>query len=240
VIPLVRYQEVLWAVPVEVGGVEALFLLDTGAGLTTLDRALADRLGLRAEGRFAGTRMSGEVVEIGLAHDVGIGLGGRRIGHETVGLFDLQGLLPEGWPSIGGAIGLPTFESLPCRIDFASRRLDLEPDGPKVGEIVVREAREGPSRDLFVEVRAPDRSLWLELDTANTGPVILSPAAAEAFGWADAPAEADLDVVGIGPTRTPIVVKEVVHDGNLGAPFFENRPLTLDLPAGRAFVGGTV
>jgi len=236
-IPLVRYQDVLWALTVRVGGGDALFLLDTAAGLTTLDRAVTDRLGIRTRGTFCGRRMTGEKVAVDLAHDLDLVLGDRTIRHETVGVLDLSGLLPPDWPPVGGAIGLPTFRALPFRIDLPRRRLvlDAEP-GPGAHELCARAARDGPAVDLFVEVRAPARSLWMEVDTANTGPVILSPDAVQALGCDAASDDAVLDVCGLGPVRTPVVVKPIRHDGNLGAPFFASRPLTIDLAAERAWV----
>ena len=239
-IELVRYQDVLWAVSVRVGGEEALFLLDTAAGLTTLDRAFAERLGVATQGRYSGKRMSGEVVTLDLAQDVEVALGGRPIRHETVGVFDLMALLPSGWPPVGGALGLPTFEHLVVTLDFATRSLALDAQpGSGSRELHVRSARDGPALDLFIEVCAsPTRSLWFELDTANTGPAILSPAAVEALGLEGVPEEVTLDVCGLGEVRTPVAVAPIRYDGNLGASFFASRALTLDLAAERAWVPG--
>jgi hypothetical protein len=236
-VDLVRYQDLLWALPVAVGGEEALFLLDTAAGLTTLDRALAGRIGVAMSGRHTGVRMTGESVTLDLASDVELRLGDAAVSHETVGVFDLSAMLPPDWPPVGGAIGLPTFARRTVTLDFADARLlfDATP-GPKAGEIRVRPRRDGPSLDLFVEVRAPARALWLELDTANTGPVILSPEAVAALGFGTTPEEATLDVTGLGPVRTAVVEKPIRHDGNLGAPFLAGRRLTLDLAAGRAWI----
>jgi hypothetical protein len=152
-------------------------------------------------------------------------------------VYDFAALLPPDWPPVGGAIGLPTFEGVPVTIDLSRSRLvlDAEP-GSGARELRVRPKRLGPSLDLFVEVRAPVRPLWLEIDTANTGLVILSPEAVGALGWDAVPREATLDVTGLGPVRTPVVQKQIRYDGNLGAPFFAARPLTLDLVAGRAWL----
>jgi len=235
-IPLVRYQDVLWALPVRVGDEEALFLLDTAAGVTVLDRELAARADIRARGRWSGRRMTGEVVELGLAEDVLLELGGRPIRHETVGVLDLGALLPAGWPRVGGAVGLPTFDGRPFALDLMRHRLRLDASPGDGREVSVRTRRDGPSVDLFLEVRAPSRSLWLEVDTGNTGPVLLSPEAAEALGLDSTPRETVLDVAGLGPVPTPVVVKDIRYDGNVGAPFLALGALTVDVAAGRAWI----
>lgn len=239
VIPLLRYQDMLWALTAGVGGVPSLFLLDTAAGLTTLDRALAQRLEPETAGTFRGERMTGEVVTLDLAHDVAIALGDRTIQHATVGVFDLQGLLPEGWPPVGGAIGLPTFHGVAVRIDLPAAQLTLgaEP-APGAAQLGVRLQRDGPAVDLFVEVKAPTGSLWMEVDTANTGPVILSPAAARRLGIGSETGETTLEVVGVGPVATRFVVRPIRYDGNLGAPFLAARALTIDLVNERAWLEG--
>ena len=236
-VELVRYQDVLGAVVGQVGGQETVFLLDTAAGVTTLDRALAERLGLQPTGRFEGRRMTGETVALDLAPGVPIRLGDHDFEHETIGIHDLAGLLPPDWPALGGAIGLPTLEGATVTIDLAAEclRIDEEPS-PDACEIHVRAARDGPSVDLFVKVDAPTRPLWMELDTGNTGPVIVSPEAVRALGWDAVPDEATLHVTGLGRVRTTVVEKPIRYDGNLGAPFFATRTLTLDVGAGRAWL----
>lgn len=236
-VDLVRYQDLLWALPVGVGGEETLFLLDTAAGLTTLDRALAERLGVTVSGRHTAVRMTGEELTLDLASDVPLRLGDATVPEETVGVFDVSSMLPPGWPPVGGAVGLPTFARRPVAIDLAKARLafDAEP-GPEAREIRVRPRRDGPSLDRFVEVRAAARPLWLELDTGSTGPVILSPDAVAALGFETLPEEAALDVTGLGPVRTAVAEEPIRYDGVLGAPFFGTRRLTLDLPAGRAWI----
>jgi len=236
-IPLLRYQDVLWALSARVGGVEMPFLLDTAAGVTTLDRAFAERLGVGTRGTFRGERMTGEVVTLDLGHDVEITLGDRRIAHETVGVFDLAALLPPDWPPLGGAIGLPSFASVLATLDLAGACLvlDAEP-APGARELHVRAQRDGPAVDLFAEVGGPTRPLWLEIDTGNTGAVILSPDAGSLLGVTAASGEVALDVVGLGSIPTPVVVKPIRYDGNLGAPFFATRPLTIDLANERAWL----
>src|SRR5262245_7728572 len=61
---LARYQGVLWSLSVEVGGSARRFLIDLGAGVTSLDDRLAEELGLRELRRVTGTRMTGEKLEI--------------------------------------------------------------------------------------------------------------------------------------------------------------------------------
>ena len=79
-IELFRYQDLLWAVDLNVGGRDATFLIDTGAGVTIVDRALAEDLGLEEYGRATGHRMTGERVDIALTQNIGMVLAGHRLG----------------------------------------------------------------------------------------------------------------------------------------------------------------
>jgi hypothetical protein len=244
-VELASYQGLLWAVPVSIGPEQSIFLLDTGAGITTVDVALADRLGIVSTARFSGRRMTGEIVEIGLAEGLGVSIGGVAIAHDTIGVFPLVSLLPDDWPPPGGAIGLPTFAGRPVTIDLARRRLEF-PDPPGLSArakasapLSIRPAPDGPALDLFVEVRAADRSLWFELDTGNAGPAVVAQTVAGALGLdpeVQDVQEVRLELVGPGPVVTQAVVKPIIHDGVLGLGYLADRALTLDLPTSRAWL----
>ncbi len=245
-VELVSYQSLLWAIPVSIGAEQSIFLLDTGAGITTVDAVLADQLGIVSTSNMSGRRMSGEVVEIGLAEGLGISIGRVAISHDTIGVYPLASLLPDDWPPLGGAIGLPTFAGRPVTIDLATRRLEL-PDSTGLSAraeasapLSLRLAPDGPALDLFVEVSAADRSVWFELDTGNAGPAVVAPGVAESLGLdPEEPGvqELRLKLVGTRPVVTQAVVKPIIHDGVLGLGFLTGRALTLDLPTCRAWIG---
>lgn len=244
-VPLRRYQDLLWAVEACVGDHGGTFLVDTGAGLTSLDSALVARLGRTTFGRITGHRMTGERIDLARCEDVEIELGGRRFRHETVGVTDIGGLLPPDWPSVAGAIGLNTFASQPVTLDFAGNRLVLEtPEslGSRAAggvplRVRISRSATGHTLDVFVSARAEAGALWLELDSGNTGATILAPHAAGALGLpADVAGPVEIDLPDLGPTRMEVVVKDVIYDGVLGAAFLRGRTLTMDLAAGRLWI----
>lgn len=242
---LVAYQDLLWAVPISAVGTRQMFLLDTGAGLTIVDSAYASRLGIVSSSSFSGRRMSGEVVEIGLAGEFFISIGPVEIAHDTVGVFPIASLLPEEWPQLGGALGLPTFADRPVTIDLGNQRLEFQdPTGLSArahasAPLSIRPVQDGPVLDLFVEVSAAGHSLWFGIDTGNPGPVVVAPAVAQ---WLSLdPEEPDvqevqLELVGSRPAPTQAVVRPIIYDGVLGLGFLSGRALTLDLSTGRAWL----
>ena len=210
-VPLIRYQDVLWAIEARAAGRDGLFLLDTGAGHTCLDAALAAEAGCEIFGRLTGHRM------------------------------------PPDWPSVSGALGLDLFAEQPITIDLAEGQLHLETEESLLARVAdLAPLRTGLARsggglalEIFVAARADAGFLWLQLDSGNTGPAILAPHAAALLGVPDEPdGPVTIDLPDRGPTPISVVVKEIIHDGNLGQDFFAGRTLALDLARGRAWIGG--
>ncbi len=245
-VPLIRYEDALWAVVVDVRGEDRTFLFDTGAGLTCLTPVEAQRLGLEPFGCMTGHRMSGERVDVPRLPALTLGLGGVAIEHTDPGVLDLARFLPPDWGLIGGVVSLASFAAQPITLDLPGRQLVMESAGSlrertagmrrlraRVGTAV-----QGRAPTIWVAVAAESGPLWFELDTGNTGPTIVAPHAAAQLGWADptdppdptAPTEAtELEVIGLPRASMSVVVKDVTYDGNFGAAFLDHRVVTIDI-----------
>jgi hypothetical protein len=248
-LPLLRYPHGLRAVEVRLGEETLPFLFDTGAGITTVDTGLAQRHGLSPAGRLTGYRMTGERVDLGQCADVTLGLGEHRIHHDVMGILDLMALLPPDFPEIGGVLALNSFLARPVTFDFREERLTFESDdgldartaGMSQLEIRVGRPLQGLAVEVYVAVRNDDRTVWLELDTANTGPVLLDPRAAALLDLGSPREEGThrilrdvaLEAVEGEPWVTDVVVRDLIIDGNLGATFCADRAFMLDLPSAR-------
>lgn len=233
-VPLRRFQDILWAVDVEFADASHTFLFDTGAGITSLDAAVAEQAGLTPTGRLTGHRMTGERVDLGVCRDVDLGIGGCRVPHRTLGVVDLAAFLPAGFPPVGGVVGLNSFEDGAVTFDLAAGALTLETKESYRArtETMARlksrfeYAATGVSRVVFLEARGKGASVWLQLDTANTGPVVLAPHARRQLGL-EANDPAPFEVVGDRIYDGRFVVKEILIDGNLGATWCDGRIFTL-------------
>ncbi len=257
-VALSPYMGMLRTIDVEVGGRTVPFLFDTGGGETLVTPALAELLGREPFGRATGYRMSGERIDFRQIGDVTLTVNGFDLYHETVGVFDLMSLLPEGWPELGGIVSLKSFRGQALEVDLAKQRLVIH--SWKSYESWVRgQARlttrvatgvDGGEYLLCCAVDSPKGRLWLMLDSGNLAGILLAPhaarmlgldvdfaAAAEAAG-ADPDGfsvkldEVTLDVEGLGPVTAPVTVREMIHDGMLSASFMAERPMLLDLSAG--------
>jgi hypothetical protein len=97
----------------------------------------------------------------------------------------------------------------------------------------------GAALDLFLEAETPAGSIWLELDSGNAGPVLISPhamAQLRASLSPDEPRRIALDIAGLGSIPVDAVLKDLIYDGLLNATFLETIALTVDLAAERAWV----
>jgi len=159
--------------------------------------------------------------------------------------LDLMALL-KGAPPIGGVVSLHTFRDRAFTLDLAANRLVLESRRSlakritKMPQVSIRTSRQagGAALDVFLAVDTPNGSIWLELDSGNAGPVLLSPHALTQLGLSlrdDEARQVTLNVRGLGPTPLEVAVKDLIYDGLLNAAFLESVVLTVDLPSERAW-----
>lgn len=242
-IPLRPLGSRLVTVDVEIGGKTLPFLLDTAGGITIVSPEVATLAGCTPFGRGTGFRHSGERLDMPRCLSIPLRLGSLALSPEAA-LLDLKGL---GLQGADGVVALQTLDGQAFTIDFTGRRLILETPASLarrvqgMRELSIREAHQagGASLDIMVEVAAPTGNLWMELDSGNAGPVLLSPHALQQLGVdvpADRPQAVTLDIRGLGPTQVQAMKKDMIYDGLLNAAFFNGRLVTFDLEAERVWV----
>ena len=239
------YIATLRTVSVTVGRETLPFLFDTGGGFTVLTPETARVAGCTPFGRLTGFRSSGERLDLPRCGPVKLVVGDVPLVGE-VAVLDVMRLL-EGAPTIGGILSLQSLEGRAFTLDLSGNRLVLETRDSLAARtagrspVAVRLSRQagGAAIDLFLEVSAPGGSLWLELDSGNAGPVLLSPHALTQLGITpkgDEPRRVTLDVRGLGPTAVDAVTKDLIYDGLLNARFLESVVISVDLASGRAWI----
>lgn len=222
------------------------FLFDTGGGLTLIDPGLVSSVGCEPSGRIIGYRMTGERVEFPKCGAADLSLDSVELS-PFLAVFDLMALLPEGMPPLGGVASLHTLDGHAFTLDLAENRLVVETEASlarrirDMSELGLHLERDMGGRGLsaFVDVRAERGTLRLLVDSGNLAGFILAPQALEQLALerelVEREPELELDFVGLGRVPTPVVVREIRHDGVIGAEFLERLLLTMDLASGRAW-----
>ncbi len=243
-LPLSPYVANLRTVLVTIGNQTAPFVFDTGGGFTVFTPEFARAMECAPFGRVTGFRSSGERIDMARCGPVTLKLGPKEFSGE-VGIFDLMSLL-KGAPPVSGIIALETLRATPFTLDLAGGRLVFETPQSLaqrvkgMSAVSVRASRQGggAALDLFLEVTAPRGPLWLEIDSGNVGPVLLSPHAITQLRLGptgERPRKVTLDVRGLGPVPVEVETKDLIYDGLLNAAFLEGVVFTVDLATGRAW-----
>ena len=107
-------------------------------------------------------------------------------------------------------------------------------------ELPVRISRECSARCLsaFVGVPTKEGTAWLILDSGAGGVSLISKDHARLFGLDPEGKEQRLryEVAPGVPVDSPVVVTDMIMDGNLGQPFMSRYRITIDLAAGRLWL----
>jgi predicted aspartyl protease len=245
-IALRQYVGPLKSIQVAVGGGMLPFIFDTGGGFTIITPEVAQKTGCVPFGRLTGFRHNGERLEVQRCSKTPLGLGGMNVTVEAA-VFDLMAVLRQSGdlPLVGGLMALNMFEKVPITLDYANEKLIIESpaslkdriNGMKPLSVRLSRQAGGAAIDLFVEVEAKTGTIWLELDSGNNGPVLLSKHAVSQLGLDTAQnnLSVTLNIIGLGPVKTEAVVRDTIYDGLLNAKFLEETVLTLDLSAAKAW-----
>jgi predicted aspartyl protease len=147
----------------EVNGVSTDIVLDSGAGMTVLDSALARKLNLRVEGELE-ARGTGGNVGAGLVSGVTVKLAGMEIGPLSAAVIDLAG--------VGKRVGRPLPLILGKEL-FHAVVVDLDYPGSRIRFLDAATFRyDGPGRKLDL-IPAEDGHKSLRLAMEGGEPVVV-------------------------------------------------------------------
>ncbi|BCS32418.1 hypothetical protein TBR22_A16320 [Luteitalea sp. TBR-22] len=246
VIKLERFRKALWKVRVSVNGTAGDFLLDTGGGHTMVTEALSPRLTCTFWGRATGYNMFGQRGDGPHCDDVHLMAGTVPLTPVDVGKIDF-GERFAGDKAPDGLLSLDAFDGKAITLDQAAGTLTIETPASLarrvagMRELPFRLVRGVAARGLegFVGVSTRRGRAWLTLDSGAGGVSLIGREYADAFGLDPARKEQQLRFE-IAPGFTvdsPVLVADLIMDGNLGQPFMSRYILTFDLREGRLWIG---
>lgn len=193
-----------------VAGREATYLLDSGAGATVLDSALAEELGLEPVGDFAAQGVGGSS-SFSFVEVPEYRLGPAVVRGQKLAVMNLdERFYPSTGMHIGMVVGYDLLSRFVTMIDYAEERMVLYEPGDF--------RYEGDGRDLPVEqsmsllsfqaVLEDSIELRLLLDTGAGGSLHLTPAFFEANpGFLDSREALETTVEGVGGEDTALVFR---------------------------------
>jgi hypothetical protein len=233
-------------VKVVAGGDTLDFLLDTGGGVTIISPALAAKTGCAPSGLSRGYRMTGERLESPVCRAVALEVGGFRTTVEA-STMDLGPVLGPGAPRVDGMLSLRTFAGQAITLDVSGGQLTVESAaslerrarGMTPLRMRLATGLEGGELTAYVAVPAAGEDLWLEWDSGNAAPTLLTPRSARLLGLPDSArgGEARLAMAPGVEVLAPVAVREIIHDGVLSAGMVARAVWTADLATGRLWAG---
>jgi hypothetical protein len=242
VIKLERFRKALWKVHVTINGVPGDFLFDTGGGVTLLSNDFASKIECRYWGRNTGYNMFGKRGDGPHCDGVQLMAGETALTPVSVGQINFGDQFP-GDKAPDGLLSLDAFDGKAITIDQVAGTLTIETPASlaervaHMTELPMRLVRDCSARCLnaFVAVPTPHGLTWLILDSGAGGVSLIARDYAEAFGLDPAVKEQRLrvDVAPEVSVDSPVLVTDMIMDGNLGQPFMSQYLLTLDVGRGR-------
>jgi len=249
VIKLQRFRKALWKVHVTVKGKTGDFLLDTGGGNTLLTEAFSKGIECEFWGRTTGFNMFGKKSEGPHCDNVQIMAGDASLTPVNIGKIDFEGQFP-GDVAPDGLLSLDAFDGKAITLDQKAGTLTIET--PKslltrtktMRELPFRISRECSARCLsvFLGVPTPKGMTWLILDSGAGGVSLISKDHAALFGLDPNAKEQRLKfeaAPGV-PIDSPVLVTDMIMDGNLGQPFMSQYVMTFDLAHGHLWIRAVI
>ncbi len=126
------------AIPLDLDGVHLMvqgringsrpldLILDTGAGATVIDRALAAELGFELTGKIMGSGAGEKMPEVNFLADATTSLPGVEVRGQTIVAIDLRGIIEDrfGRP-VDGILGYDFISRFVMTVDYENARVDL-------------------------------------------------------------------------------------------------------------------
>jgi hypothetical protein len=232
----------------EVNGHEGLFQFDTGGGESIISPDFAKTIGCTPWGRITGFRMTGERLDFQRCDNLHFKTAGVLLKAPTVGVLDIMNLLPKDAPHLDGSLGLDIFAGRTITFDESGKTLTIESvDSFKdrirnAKEVPIRLVRDAEGIALTVDVAVPTSHgmAWMEMDSGNGGGVlVIAKYLADQFHLdpnKKDPQSTKFEIAGGIPVEGQAITLDLIKDGNIGAQFFRNWVLTVDLASGRAWL----
>ena len=245
VIKLQRFRKALWKVHVTVKGKPGDFLLDTGGGVTLLTEEFSRGIECKFWGRTTGYNMFGKKSEGPHCDNVQINAGDVALTPVNVGKIDFGEQFP-GDKNPDGLLSLDAFDGKAFTLDQSAGTLTIETSASLakrikgMKELPFRISRECSARCLsgFIGVPTAEGMTWLILDSGAGGVSLISKDHAQLFGLDPESKEQRLkyEVAPGVPVDSPVLVTDMIMDGNLGQPFMSQYIMTFDLAKGRLWM----
>jgi hypothetical protein len=244
-IKLERFRKALWTVRVTVNGKTGDFLFDTGGGQTLVTPSFAAGLDCTFSGRTTGYNMFGERIDTPHCDDVRLSAYQVPLTPVSIGKFDFGDRFA-GDKTPDGLLSLDAFDGQVITLDQVAGTLTIETPTSltektnSMQALPLRVGRECSARCLsvFVGAPTPQGMTWLVLDSGAGGVSLIAKEYAQAFGLDPNSKDQRLrfDLAPGVPVDSPVIVTDMIMDGNLGQPFMSRYIVTLDLAASRMWV----
>lgn len=245
VIKLQRFRKALWKVNVTIKGKSGDFLFDTGGGVTLVTEEFSKGLDCKFWGRTTGYNMFGKKSEGPHCDSVRLDAGGVGLTPVNIGKISFEGQFA-GDKLPDGLLSLDAFDGKAITIDQAAATITIETAKSlakrtkQMKELPFRVSRECSGRCLsvFAGVQTSEGMTWLLLDSGAGGVSLIAKDYARVFGLDPEVKEQRLRyeiAPGIG-VDSPVMVTDMIMDGNLGQPFMSDYVITMDLANSRLWI----
>jgi hypothetical protein len=238
VIKLQRFRKALWKVHLTVKGKPGDFLLDTGGGVTLLTEDFSKGVECKYWGRTTGYNMFGKRNDDPHCDNVQIKAGDVDLTPVSIGKIDFGEQFP-GDKNPDGLLSLDAFDGKAITLDQKAATLTIETPATlarrtkMMKEVPFRMSRDCSARCLsvFIGVPTSEGMSWLILDSGAGGVSLISKEYAGVFGLDPNTKEQRLkfDAAPGVPIDSPVLVTDMIIDGNLGQPFMSQYVITFDL-----------
>ena len=237
-IKLQRFHKALWTVNITMKGKTGNFLFDTGGGVTLVTKKFAEGMDCKFWGRNTGYNMFGKRAEGPHCDNVASTSGNVALTPVNIGTIDFSQMFEDG-DKLSGLLSLDAFDGKAITIDQLAATVTIETDQSlkkrvrSMKEFPLRVARECSGRCLgaFLGVPTPEGTTWLNIDTGAGGVSLISNDHAKIFSLDPDKKEQSINFP-LGNDVTiggPVMLADMIMDGNLGQPFLSRYLITLDL-----------